>query len=94
VKNRGRVENLTRAGKGKPKGTPNHATREIREAARALVEDAAYVVNLQRRLREGSAAHMETLLHHYAYGRPKETVAHEGISLADLILGNPRDDSE
>ena len=66
-------ENLRKGG-GRPKGVPNKATREIKAASRALVEDPSYVESLKRRLRSGRAPHMETLLHYYAYGKPKETV--------------------
>ena len=62
------------AGKGRPKGAVNKTTRDSREMATKLVTDAVYVANLQMRLREGKAPHMETLLHHYAYGKPKETL--------------------
>jgi hypothetical protein len=73
-KKRGRKENLTNAGKGRPPGTLNKVTREIKDAARALVEDEGYVSRLRDRLRAGKAPHMETLLFHYAYGKPKEDV--------------------
>ena len=62
------------AGKGRQKGVPNKVTRDSREMAARLVTDPAYVANLRERLVEGKAPHMETLLHHYAYGKPKETV--------------------
>lgn len=52
---------------------PNKATQEIKEASRLLVEDEVYVASLKVRLVEGKAPHMETLLFHYAYGKPKET---------------------
>ena len=53
---------------------PNKATRDIREAARRLLEDDDYQRSLALRLKRGDAPHMETLLHHYAYGKPKETL--------------------
>ena len=62
------------AGKGRPKGAVNATTRDSREMATRLVTDPAYVANLRERLVEGKAPHMETLLHHYAYGKPKETL--------------------
>lgn len=64
--------------KGRPKGALNKATREIKDAARALVEDADYREKLKRRLASGKAPHMETLLHYYAYGKPKEQMEHSG----------------
>lgn len=62
------------AGKGRPKGALNKSTREIKDIASGLLSDPAYVDSLRRRLTSGKAPHMETLLHHYAYGKPKETV--------------------
>lgn len=59
---------------GRPKGSVNKTTRQIREIATGLVDDPAYLAKLKERLREGKAPHMETLLHYYAYGKPKETV--------------------
>lgn len=63
-----------KAGPGRPKGSLNKATREIKDIAAGLLSDPAYVESLTRRLRGGKAPHMETLLHHYAYGKPKEQV--------------------
>lgn len=78
-------ENLRKGG-GRPKGVPNKATREIKEAARQLVESADYRQALQRRLVSGRAPHMETLLFHYAYGKPKETIDTPGLdNLADAL---------
>ena len=64
------------AGKGRPKGAVNKATREIKDISQGLLSDPVYVESLRRRLTSGKAPHMETLLHHYAYGKPKEQ--HEG----------------
>jgi hypothetical protein len=61
-------------GPGRPKGVANKVTREIKDAARQLVEDPVYRRRLRARLRKGSAPHMETLLHHYAFGKPTEHV--------------------
>ena len=67
-----------RAGKGRPKGAVNTTTRVSREMTTRLVTDPVYVANLRERLVAGKAPHMETLLHHYAFGKPKDTTAHEG----------------
>ena len=67
---------------GRKKGTPNKATVEIREASRTLVEDPEYRASLRQRLKRGQAPHMETLLHHYAYGKPREGLDVSG----DIIL--------
>lgn len=51
----------------------------IRELATALVTDPVYQASLHERLANGKAPHMETLLHYYAYGKPKEQVEHSGV---------------
>lgn len=62
---------------GRQKGVPNKVTREIRAASQALLSNPAYQKSLKARLRAGKAPHMEVLLHHYAHGKPKETMAIE-----------------
>jgi hypothetical protein len=59
---------------GKPKGAISKATRDIREFARECMEAPDYVQRLKARLAAGKAPHMETLLAHYAYGKPKDVV--------------------
>ena len=65
---------LKRGGSGRPKGALNKATQAIKELSRTRLEDPRYVASLDKRLVAGKAPHMETLLHHYAYGKPAETV--------------------
>lgn len=65
-------------GTGRPKGVPNKATVEIKVLARRLLSDPEYQDALERRLRRGTAGAVEPLLYHYGYGKPKETVEHEG----------------
>ena len=60
---------------GRPKGALNKRTREAQELASALIEsEPAYLEGLKRRIKAGRAPHMETLLWHYRYGKPKEQV--------------------
>lgn len=66
---------------GRTAGTPNKATREIKAAARLMVEKPAYRAELEKRILEGKAPHMETLLFHYAYGKPKEGEVSGAIKL-------------
>jgi hypothetical protein len=60
---------------GRPKGSHNKATFEIKVFARAFLESDEYQESLKRRVLAGEAPHMETLLHHYAYGKPVERIA-------------------
>lgn len=65
-------------GPGRPKGGLNRTTKEIRDLARNLLDDPDYKASLRTRLLAGVAPHIETLLWHYAYGKPKETVELQG----------------
>jgi len=62
---------------GRRKGTPNRATREIKAATSAFLSSPAYLASAEERILKGEAPHLETLWHHYAFGKPKETVAVE-----------------
>jgi hypothetical protein len=82
---------------GRKKGTPNKATREIREVAVGLLEDPDYQRRLRTRLLGGKLPpQIESLLFHYAYGKPRETVAvAANPSLAELLrLAHTLPDSE
>jgi len=61
-----------RKGGGRPKGAPNKATREFKDAARAFVESAAYRASAERRMVSGKAPHLELFFLQHAYGKPKE----------------------
>lgn len=78
---------------GRPPGQPNKATKEIKAASQKILSDAAYQMSLKKRLAAGKAPHMEVLLHHYAFGKPKETVAHEG-AIPPFILKIDADESD
>ncbi|MCR4341329.1 MAG: hypothetical protein NUW01_15735 [Gemmatimonadaceae bacterium] len=76
-----RPKGLPKSG-GRRRGTPNrvaHRERcEIKDFARAVLQDPAYQASLVTRIRDGKAPHMEALLHHYAYGVPKQPVEMSG----------------
>jgi len=70
---------------GRPKGALNKTTRDIQQAARAILESPEYVAALKQRLVDGTAGAMEPLMHYYGYGKPKETIAHE-IPMRPLVV--------
>jgi uncharacterized protein YdeI (BOF family) len=60
---------------GRQKGTPNRVTVEAREAAGALVDDPIYRRTLARDMRARTVQPaIESLLWHYAKGKPKDVV--------------------
>ena len=65
-----------RPGPGRPKGAENTRTKEARELARKFATDKIYQKGLLKRLRAGEAGSMESVLWYYAFGKPKESVAH------------------
>lgn len=87
---------------GRPKGVPNKATQAIKELARKLLSTKEYLDNLQKAVEQRKChPSIEAMLHHYAYGKPKEVVQVEGSeSLAEILTaamarkGGPDGDSE
>ena len=68
-----RLKNLSRKGRGRPKGAVNKITQAIATLARELTFDnPKYVKGLKKRLAAGRAPHMETLLAYYGYGKPAD----------------------
>lgn len=65
------LANLKRdAGPGRPKGSKNRITLAVKELAEEILDDE-YMERLKQRVKAGKASHMETLLWHYAKGKPK-----------------------
>lgn len=58
---------------GRPKGRLSDTTIEIRDFARSFLTSAEYRDNLKQRILNGDAPKIEELLHHYGFGKPKET---------------------
>jgi hypothetical protein len=64
---------------GRPKGARNKATEDVKALALGLVEDPSYRAKLQADLRRRQVnPAVEAMLWHYAYGKPKDTIALEG----------------
>ena len=57
---------------GRLPGTLNHATLEIKDFGRAIIEDPVYREKLKQRIEAGEAPQIEALLYHYTYGKPKQ----------------------
>ena len=64
---------------------PNKASADVRIRARALVEDPVYVLGLKKRILDGKSVPLEIMLHHYAYGKPRESVAVEGAVSIKIV---------
>lgn len=57
---------------GRPPGIVAKPTKELRAFCRAFVEDLVYRDNLLLRILAGKAPFIETLIWHYAYGKPPD----------------------
>jgi hypothetical protein len=83
---------------GRPAGTPNRATREVRAFCQRLVSDPEYRANFEQRCRAGTLAPaLEQMVWAYAVGKPQQSleVTSSGVSLAQIIAGRvPIDDHD
>lgn len=74
-------------GPGRPKGRLNNATLEARQFAHGLVSSRAYRDNLKSRLMAGTLPPaLESMLFHYAYGKPPEKVELTGADAGPLAV--------
>ena len=72
------LKNLTRKGKGRPKGSENRLKLEHKEFLEQTLGDPEYQEKLKKRLYAGKLAPgMEALLWNYWKGKPAETVKME-----------------
>jgi hypothetical protein len=70
-------------GPGRPKGSQNKVTLAMKDISRGILEQPEALNVLKRQARAGRlnpAIHIALM--HYAYGKPKETIAHEGLTAA------------
>jgi hypothetical protein len=74
---------------GRKKGTSKRETREIKAFTSAFLSSPVYVASAKKRILEGEAPHLEALWHHYAFGKPKETVALEAPGPVSAIASLP-----
>jgi hypothetical protein len=75
---------------GRPAGTPNRATVEVRTFCQRLVIDTEYRANFEQRWRSGTLPPaLEQMVWAYAVGKPQQSfeVISRGASLAELIAG-------
>ena len=77
---------FTKGEGGRKPGAINKATREIKEFARDFLESDAYRARLRIRIERGQAMPIETLLYHYAYGKPKERIEIDGQAPMPLVI--------
>jgi hypothetical protein len=63
---------------GRPKGATNKATREAKAFLEKFLKSGKYRDSAMLRVLKGKAPHLEVLWHHYAFGKPKDTIKHEG----------------
>jgi hypothetical protein len=63
---------------GRKPGSRNKATAGIREIARSFIDDPDYRAALKVRIANGTAGPIETLMWHYAHGRPLVDASGDG----------------
>lgn len=62
---------------GRPMGSKDVATIEVKETCREIVRNKAYRKAVAARMLEGTAGALENLIWSYAFGKPKEHLAVE-----------------
>lgn len=76
---RGQFTTGNRASNGRPRGTQNRVTQDVQAIARGLVDNPTYRRRLLQNLTSGTLhPAVETMLWHYAYGKPKTEVEISG----------------
>jgi hypothetical protein len=76
---RGEKGRFAKGSGGRPRGSKNNASKEIKQfAARVLLADdpEAYLRNVRMRIMQGLAPHMERFFAEHLWGKPRERVEH------------------
>jgi hypothetical protein len=71
---------------GRPIGSPNKATAEVRAFTRAFITDPEYRENLRMRIMCGEAPAMEKLMWYYAVGKPDIRVEITSEAVVEKIV--------
>lgn len=75
---------------GRPAGTPNRATHEVRDFCQRLVTDPEYRANFEQRWRSGVLPPvLEQMVWAYAVGKPAQAVEVRATTLswAQIVVG-------
>ena len=74
------------------KGIHNKVAGTIKTFAQELLMSDDYKKSATNRILAGTAPHLETLLHHYAWGKPADTLKVTGDRPPFLLVLGPRRD--
>lgn len=78
---------------GRPKGATSKVTREVKQFAQSILEDPLVQQRTLEDARKGRLAPpIHSMLFHYAYGKPKDTLKVEGLERLEVIIKDAVDD--
>jgi hypothetical protein len=87
---RGEKGRFAKGSGGRPRGSKNNASKEIKQfAARVLLADdpEAYLRNVRMRIMQGLAPHMERFFAEHLWGRARERIEHSVSGDLVQLLG-------
>lgn len=80
---------------GRAKGTKNKRSEGVEAWARAAVEDPAYRASFLLRMNSGVLAPaVESMIWHYAYGKPTEKLELTGANQGPIVMRYGRSNKE
>lgn len=80
------ISGLKRGGPGRPKGAKNKSTSEMEEFFRAFFDSEPYRTNVQTRVLEGKASHIESFWHAKINGKPPEHMRLTGADDGPVLV--------